>query len=149
MLESEHKYKHLLEGLGEAAFRIKLPELSFEFFSKSAKAVYGYDREKFIENPNISRLLSDPRLMNAIGKGFEFRSQVIEHLSKKFRIVKEQFNLASKEDLVRMKDKLNNVEREIQKLSKQLHQMKSRHSKRTIKRSPATKSEDTSYKNSN
>ena len=49
--ESEGKYRGLVEGLDEAMYRMSLPDGKYEYMSPSARKVFGYSAEEFIEDP--------------------------------------------------------------------------------------------------
>jgi methyl-accepting chemotaxis protein len=45
---SEEKYRELLERLNDAAYRMSLPDGKYEYFSRAAQRVFGYDSEKWL-----------------------------------------------------------------------------------------------------
>ena len=65
---------------------------------------------KLMSNPKVGKLLSDPRVMNAITKGFEVHGQIRNHVEGKLRTLANSLNLVSKEELSNITSKLNQVE---------------------------------------
>ena len=57
---SEKKHRKILEGLNDAAYRMSLPDGKYEYFSKAAKNVFGYDSEKWLNNPQLIREIIHP-----------------------------------------------------------------------------------------
>ena len=47
--ESEKKYRELIEGLDETAYRMTLPSGQYEYFSPSVREVFGYSSEDFLK----------------------------------------------------------------------------------------------------
>ncbi|MBU4273897.1 MAG: PAS domain S-box protein [Planctomycetes bacterium] len=60
LLNSEIKYRSLIEGLGETVYRMKLPGGEYEYFGPSAKDVFGYTAEEFIDDPMLIRDIIHP-----------------------------------------------------------------------------------------
>ncbi len=48
--EREEGIQRLLELLEQAAYRMKVPEGNYEFFSKASKQVFGHESQIFIKN---------------------------------------------------------------------------------------------------
>ena len=65
---------------------------------------------KLMSNPKFTKLMSDPRVMNAIAKGFEFQGQMRSQVEAGLRNLAETLNLATKEDLSTLRRKLSQVE---------------------------------------
>jgi archaellum component FlaC len=65
---------------------------------------------KLMSNPKVGKLLSDPRVMNAITKGFEVHGQIRSSVEGKLRTLADSLNLVSKEELSNITSKLNQVE---------------------------------------
>ncbi|MBW1810948.1 MAG: hypothetical protein JRJ87_22355 [Deltaproteobacteria bacterium] len=65
---------------------------------------------KLMSNPKVGKLLSDPRVMNAITKGFEVHGQIRNSVEGKLRTLADSLNLVSKEELSNITSKLNQVE---------------------------------------
>jgi len=57
---SEEKFRRLVEGQGEAIYRMSLPDGKYEYMSPAAKKVFGYSAEEFLENPLIIRKVIHP-----------------------------------------------------------------------------------------
>ena len=51
---------------------------------------------KVLTHPAVTKLMSDPRVMNALSKGIEIHGQVKKHVEEKIRSLAETFNLISK-----------------------------------------------------
>lgn len=49
----EEKYQRLLDDLNAAYFRMKFPEGTYEYFSPTAKKVFGFDAETFLKSPML------------------------------------------------------------------------------------------------
>ena len=62
--ESEKKHREILESLNDTAFRVSLPEGRFEYISKSAKDVFGYEADEFLNNPMLIREIIHPDYLN-------------------------------------------------------------------------------------
>jgi two-component system, cell cycle sensor histidine kinase and response regulator CckA len=60
LVESEEKYRNLVEGLNDAVYRMTLPEGRYDYFSSSAEDVFGYTREEFINNPLLIQSIIHP-----------------------------------------------------------------------------------------
>lgn len=60
LIESEEKYRSLINGLGEMIFRISLPYLKYQYVSPSVTEIYGYTQEEFIQNPTLMMSLIHP-----------------------------------------------------------------------------------------
>lgn len=58
--KNEKKYRDLLEGLNDAAYRMSLPDGKYEYFSQAAKDVFGYDSEKWLNNSNLIKEVIHP-----------------------------------------------------------------------------------------
>ncbi len=58
--EFEKKYQRLLEGLGEAVYRMSLPDGRCEYFSPSVETVFGYPAKEFLDNPLLIRKIIHP-----------------------------------------------------------------------------------------
>lgn len=58
--ESEKKHREILERLNDTVFRVSLPEGRFEYISKTAKDVFGYEAEEFLNNPMLIREIIHP-----------------------------------------------------------------------------------------
>ena len=58
--ESEEKYRGLVEGLGEAIYRMSLPDGKYEYLSPAVKKVFGYSAEEFLESPLLIREIIHP-----------------------------------------------------------------------------------------
>ncbi len=58
--EREKKFQGLLERLREAAYRMSLPDGTYEYFNPAAKAVFGYSTEEFLREPLLIRRIMHP-----------------------------------------------------------------------------------------
>ena len=65
---------------------------------------------KLMSNPKVTKLMSDPRLMNALAKGFEIHGQVRSQVEGGLRALAETLNLATKDEVVSLRRKLNKVQ---------------------------------------
>jgi PAS domain S-box-containing protein len=61
---SEKKYRDLLEGLNDAAYRMSIPDGNYDYFSRAAQSVFGYDSEKWLSNPNLIKEIIHPDFIN-------------------------------------------------------------------------------------
>ena len=75
---------------------------------------------RLMSHPQVTRLMSDPRFMNAISKGFELHGQIRTHLESKLRALHEGLNLASREEVDSIQHKLDQVESHVQELDQKL-----------------------------
>jgi PAS domain S-box-containing protein len=60
LIESEEKYRSLINGLGEMMFRISLPNGKYEYVSPSVMQIYGYTQKDFLENPLLIMSIIHP-----------------------------------------------------------------------------------------
>ncbi|MCX5758157.1 MAG: PAS domain S-box protein, partial [Candidatus Hydrogenedentes bacterium] len=61
MLEAnERKYRTVLENLRDAVYRVSLPDGISEYVSPSAREVFGYSAEQFMETPNFLARIIHP-----------------------------------------------------------------------------------------
>ncbi len=60
ILESEKKYRGLVEGLDEAIYSMSIPDGKYKYFSPAVKKVFGYSSEEFIENPLLIKKIMHP-----------------------------------------------------------------------------------------
>ncbi|MBN2489187.1 MAG: PAS domain S-box protein, partial [Methanosarcinaceae archaeon] len=60
LMESEEKYREMIEGLAEAVYRMTLPDGRYEYFSPAVKDVFGYSADDFINNPLLVRKIIHP-----------------------------------------------------------------------------------------
>jgi len=58
--ESERRYIELIQGVGEAFYRMSLPDGRYECFSASAETVFGYGSEDFLTRPMLIREILHP-----------------------------------------------------------------------------------------
>ncbi|MFH2129246.1 MAG: histidine kinase dimerization/phosphoacceptor domain -containing protein [bacterium] len=58
--ESAKKHREILEGLNDAAYRMSLPEGRYEYMSKSARDVFGYEAEEWMTNPLLIQKIIHP-----------------------------------------------------------------------------------------
>lgn len=60
LVESEEKYRSLINGLGEMMYRLSLPNGKYEYVSPSVMQIYGYTQKDFIENPLLIMSIIHP-----------------------------------------------------------------------------------------
>ena len=60
LVESEEKYRSLINGLGEMMYRLSLPNGKYEYVSPSVMQIYGYSQKDFIENPLLIMSIIHP-----------------------------------------------------------------------------------------
>ena len=60
LIESEERYRSLINGLGEMIYRLSVPSGKYEYVSPSAMDIYGYSSQDFIENPLLIMRLIHP-----------------------------------------------------------------------------------------
>jgi polyhydroxyalkanoate synthesis regulator phasin len=65
---------------------------------------------KMMSNPKFTKLMSDPRVMNAIAKGFELQGQMRTQVEASLRNLAETLNLATREDVSTLRRKLSQIE---------------------------------------
>ncbi|MCL5036527.1 MAG: PAS domain S-box protein [Chloroflexi bacterium] len=58
--ESEVKYRSLVEGLSDAIYRMSLPDGKYEYMGPAANSVFGYNSEKFLDNPLLIKKIIHP-----------------------------------------------------------------------------------------
>lgn len=61
--ESEEKYRTLLDGLDEAAFRISMPDVICEYMSPAAQKVFGHSAEAFMSTPMFITHIIHPNFL--------------------------------------------------------------------------------------
>ncbi len=62
--QSEERYRSLIEELGEAVYRMSLPDGKYEYFNPAARLVFGYTKEDFLRNPLFIRKIIHPDYMD-------------------------------------------------------------------------------------
>lgn len=75
---------------------------------------------KLMTNPKVGKLLSDPRFMNAISKGFEVHGQIRGQLEGRLRRLADSLNLVSKDELSNLDRKINQVKTGLDDLATKL-----------------------------
>jgi hypothetical protein len=75
---------------------------------------------KLMTNPKVGKILSDPRFMNAISKGFEMHGQIREQVEGKLRLLADSLNLVSKEEFSNLDRKINQVKTGLDDLASKL-----------------------------
>ena len=58
--DSEKKHREILEGLNDAAYRMSLPEGQYEYMSKSAEDVFGYNSEEWLNHRMLIKEIIHP-----------------------------------------------------------------------------------------
>jgi len=58
--ESEERFRGLVERLGEALYRMSLPDGAYEYFSPAARDVFGYSSEDFLNDPVLIERIIHP-----------------------------------------------------------------------------------------
>jgi len=58
--KSEEKYRYLIERLGEAVYRISLPDGKYEYFNPATKLIFGYTEKDFLNNPKFIEKIMHP-----------------------------------------------------------------------------------------
>jgi BMFP domain-containing protein YqiC len=86
---------------------------------------------KLMSNPKVGKMLSDPRVMNAITKGFEVHGQIRNHVEGKLRSLANTLNLVSKDEFSNLRQKLSQVENSLGDLAAK---MEASTKKRTTKK---------------
>jgi len=66
--KSEARFSGLLERLGEAVFRMSIPDERYEYFSPAARSVFGYDGKDFMDNPLFMRKIIHPDFTDSFVK---------------------------------------------------------------------------------
>ncbi len=75
---------------------------------------------KLMSNPKFTKLMSDPRVMNAIAKGFEIHGQVRNKVEGGLKSLADSLNLATKEEFSSLKKKLGRVENSLDELQEHI-----------------------------
>lgn len=75
---------------------------------------------KLMSHPQMTKLMSDPRFMNAISKGFELHGQIRTRVESRLRALHEGLNLASRDEIDSIQHKLDQVESHVQELDQKL-----------------------------
>ncbi len=57
---NESKYRAMLEGLNDAAYRMSLPEGKYEYFSQASKKVFGHNADEWLSNPLLIKEILHP-----------------------------------------------------------------------------------------
>ncbi len=65
---------------------------------------------KLLTNPRVMKLMADPRFMNALVKGLEFKGRFQSDVEARLRSVAETLNLATKDDVASLEQTLRQVE---------------------------------------
>jgi len=92
---------------------------------------------KIMSNPKFGKLMSDPRVMNAISKGFEVHGQIRTHLEEHLRSLASSLNLVSKDEFSNLSTRLSQVQNNLEDLSRQLENFSKK------RKSPARKKTST------
>jgi hypothetical protein len=70
--------------------------------------------------------MSNPKVMNAISKGFEIHGQIRSRMEGGFRAIADTLHLATKEEVSSLKQKIDRVENHIGSLDQKLEASKKR-----------------------
>jgi hypothetical protein len=67
-----------------------------KMLDKAKKAAMNHAM-KLMSHPQVAKLMSDPRVMNALSKGFEIHGQVRSRVEETVKFLAQRFNLTSKD----------------------------------------------------
>ncbi len=95
---------------------------------------------KLMSNPKFTKLMSDPRIMNALTKGFELHGQVRNKVEGSLRSFADSLNLATKEEVSKLRRNMSQLESGLVDLRSQLDRAAAK-KKRTTTSKAKTKSE--------
>ena len=65
---------------------------------------------KLLTNPKVMKLMADPRFMNAVTRGLEFKGRIQSEVDGRLRAMADMLNLATKEEVANMQQNLRQVE---------------------------------------
>ncbi len=75
---------------------------------------------KLMSNPKFVKLMTDPRVMNTIAKGFEIHGQVRSRVEDSLLLLADTFNLATKKEVSSLQRKLGQVQDSLGELQTQV-----------------------------
>jgi polyhydroxyalkanoate synthesis regulator phasin len=79
---------------------------------------------KLMSNPKFTKFISDPRVMNAIAKGFEVQGQVRSQVEGTLKSLADNLNLATKDEVSTLRRKLGKVEDHLDELQNHVEEPK-------------------------
>lgn len=91
---------------------------------------------KLMSSPTVGKVLSDPRFTNALAKGFEMHGMLRERIERQVRAVADGLQLASRDQVGQLEQKLEQVSSRVEQLAAKLNKPAR---KRTGKKAPAKK----------
>lgn len=65
---------------------------------------------KLASDPRVTKVMADPRFMNAIMKGLQLRGRIQSEIDARLRAIASALNLATKEDIEGLNRNLRQVE---------------------------------------
>ena len=65
---------------------------------------------RLLSSPKVMKLMADPRFMNAVTRGLEFKGRIQSEVDGKLRMMADMLNLATKEEVANMQQNLRQVE---------------------------------------
>lgn len=60
LLQSEKKYREIIEGLNECVFRLSFPDGNYNYISPAVRSVFGYSEEDFLHTPRFVSTIIHP-----------------------------------------------------------------------------------------
>ncbi len=75
---------------------------------------------KLMSSPAVGKVLSDPRFMNALAKGFEMHGMLRERIERQVRAVADGLQLASQKQVGELEQKLTQVSSKVEELAAKL-----------------------------
>jgi polyhydroxyalkanoate synthesis regulator phasin len=82
------------------------------FFNTLKDAAVG-QAMKFASSPRVTKLVSDPRLMNAAMKAMSFGGAVKANLDKATRLAAGAFGIATQEEVASLRSTIQNLEDQV------------------------------------
>jgi hypothetical protein len=75
---------------------------------------------KLMSSPTFAKVMSDPRVMGALTKAFELQGKVRGGLEESLRGLADHLNLATKDDVSALSQKLGEVETSVDELESRI-----------------------------
>jgi hypothetical protein len=75
---------------------------------------------KLMSSPTFTKVMSDPRVMGAITKAFELQGKLRGGVEESLRGLAERLNLATKDDVSALSEKLGEVETSVDQIEARL-----------------------------
>jgi PAS domain S-box-containing protein len=90
--QSEKKHREILEGLNDAAYRMSLPDGKYEYISQSAKNIFGYSSNEFLNNPLLVQKIIHPDFVQYFEERWADLNQGIIPKTYEYKIIDPEGN---------------------------------------------------------